>query len=88
MRNAQSRQRFMTVALSLSMVGAPVLGFLVSPILGLVVLACALLATVAALQPVRAQAVPGAFGPLTLLMAINVVLAFGCLCAAAWLAFP
>jgi hypothetical protein len=69
------------------MVIAPLLGFLVNAILGLVILACALLATVAALQAVRAQAEPGAMKLLTLLMAINVFLAAGCLCAAAWLAF-
>lgn len=87
MRDASSQQRFTTIALSLSMVLAPILGFLVNPILGLVILACVLVATVVALQSVRAQAMPPALRLLTLLMAINVLLAAGCLGAAAWLAF-
>lgn len=68
------------------MVVAPILGFLVGPILGLVILACVLLATVAALEPVRSLAQPNALKWLTLLMVVNVVLAMCCLGAAAWLA--
>lgn len=86
MRDASSQQRFLTVALSLSMALAPILGFLVNPILGLVILACALLATVVALNGVRAQTRSPALRLLNLLMAINVLLAVGCLGAAVWLA--
>ncbi len=87
MRDASSQQRFVIIALSLCMALAPILGFLVNPVLGLVILACVLVATVAALQSVRAQAEPPALRLLTLLMAFNVLLAVGCLGAAAWLAF-
>ncbi len=81
------QNRLITFVLTLSIVLAPLLGFLVSPILGLVILACGLLATVAALQAVREQAHPGALKLLTLLMGVNVTLAIGCLGAAAWLMF-
>jgi hypothetical protein len=88
MRDASSQQRLVTFVLTLSVIFAPLLGFLVNPILGLVILACALLATVVTLQAVRAQAQPEALTLLTLLMAINFFLAVGCLCAAVWLAIP
>lgn len=86
MRDASSQQRFLTVAHSLSLALAPILGFLFNPILGFVVLSFALVAVVATLQGVRALARPEAVRLLTLLMAINVLLAVGCLGAAAWLA--
>jgi hypothetical protein len=86
MKGATRHHRYLTIALSLCMALAPVLGFIVNPILGFVILACVLVATAVALHSVRAQAEPPARTLLTLLIAVNLLLAVACLLAAAWLA--